>query len=433
MRFLSRKWGRAMKRTDGSLRGTGKVYLFTLSQFVRGKANIITLAVLLLLSLGSVPLMTIVGGGNAETGPLLDTVYVNNETALSLELAGFSGTVAEVTEQPELGEGEAYVRVFLDGDGYHTDIHCSAEDEDRAGTLAQLVQGALNEARYADLGTTSEQLQILSTPVETEVGTISGYLAASEFDFADTFAIQYVYSILMMVLSIFASSYIVRAVIEEKDSKLVELLMVSVKPLALIVGKILAVMTYVFGMLLMMVLGIVISYFVTGNFMEVASPLAMLQGMGLDLSGMNVGPLTVLIVAVSLMLGYLTFSLLGGLVGTGCSSMEDMESANLSVILIVMAGYIVASVTSGLGNTVVGTVLSMLPIVSVFCAPAQYVCGNINLGLLCLSWVLQGLVLVLLAWLCAKIYHELLLRRGGRVKFLQMLSMARRKKGGASA
>ena len=433
MRFLSRKWGRAMKRTDGSLRGTGKVYLFTLSQFVRGKANIITLAVLLLLSLGSVPLMTIVGGGNAETGPLLDTVYVNNETALSLELAGFSGTVAEVTEQPELGEGEAYVRVFLDGDGYHTDIHCSAEDEDRAGTLAQLVQGALNEARYADLGTTSEQLQILSTPVETEVGTISGYLAASEFDFADTFAIQYVYSILMMVLSIFASSYIVRAVIEEKDSKQVELLMVSVKTLALIVGKILAVMTYVFGMLLMMVLGIVISYFVTRNFMEVASPLAMLQGIGLDLSGMNVGPLTVLIVAVSLMLGYLTFSLLGGLVGTGCSSMEDMESANLSVILIVMAGYIVASVTSGLGNTVVGTVLSMLPIVSVFCAPAQYVCGNINLGLLCLSWVLQGLVLVLLAWLCAKIYHELLLRRGGRVKFLQMLSMARRKKGGASA
>ena len=422
-----------MKRTDGSLRGTGKVYAFTLGQFLKGKANIITLAVLFLLSLGSVPLMTMVGGGNTETETLLDTVYINNETELPLELTGVSGIVAEVTEQPELGDGEAYVRVFLDGEGYHTDIHCSAEDEDKAGTLAQLVQVALNEARYAELGTTTEQLQILSTPVETEVGTISGYLAASEFDFADTFAIQYVYSILMMILSIFASSYIVRAVIEEKDSKLVELLMVSVKPLALIVGKILAVMTYVFGMLLMMVLGVVISYFVTGNFMEVASPLVMLQGMGLDLSGMNVGPLTVLIVAVSLMLGYLTFSLLGGLVGTGCSSMEDMESANLSVILIVMAGYIVASVTSGLGTTVVGTVLSMLPIVSVFCAPAQYVCGNINLGLLCLSWVLQGLVLVLLAWLCAKIYHELLLRRGGRVKFMKMLSMAREKKGGASA
>lgn len=422
-----------MKRTDGSLRGIGKVYAFTLSQFVKGKANLITLAVLFLLSLASVPCMTLFGGAGAGNGVALDTLYIHNETELPLELSGVAETVTAVTEMPELAKGEAYVWVCLDVEGYHTDIHCSAQDEDRADALARQVQSALNEARYASLGTTDAQLDMLSKPVETEVGNVSDYMEASELDFADTFAIQYVYSILVMILSIFASSYIVRAVIEEKDSKLVELLMVSVKPLALILGKILAVMTYVFGMLLLMAVGIVASYFISGYFMEVASPMAMLQGMGLDLSGMNVGPLTVLIVVVSLVLGYLTFSILGGLVGTGCSSMDDMESANLSVILIVMAGYIVASVTSGLGNTLAGTILSLIPIVSVFCAPTQYVCGNISLGLLALSWLLQGLVLLLLAWLCAKIYHELLLRRGGRVKFFQMLSMARRKKGGASA
>ena len=422
-----------MKRTDGNLRGTGKVYAFTLSQFIKGKANVIMLAVIFLLSLASVPLMTLFGGTDTGTGVLLDTVYVHNETGLSLELSGLAGTVSAVTELPELAEGEAYVYVSLDAEGYHTDIHCSAADEEQAGILAQAVQNALNEARFASLGTTEAQLDMLSKTVETEVGTVSGYLASPELDFADTFAIQYVYSILVMILSIFASSYIVRAVIEEKDSKLVELLMVSVKPLALIVGKILAVMTYVFGVILVMAVGVVASYIISGNFMEVASPMAMLQGMGLDLSGMNVGPLTVLIVVVSLALGYLTFSILGGLVGTGCSSMEDMESANLSVILIVMAGYIVASVTSGLGNTLAGTVLAMIPVVSVFCAPTQYVCGNISLGVLGISWLLQGLVVLLLAWLCAKVYHELLLRRGGRVKFFQILSMARRKKGGASA
>lgn len=422
-----------MKRADGSLRGTGKVYAFTLEQFVKGKANIIMLTAFLVISLLSVPLMTLFGDTETETAGL-DTVYVQNETELSPATAGLAGTVATVTEQPaELAAGEAYVRIYLDAEGYHTDVHCGTEDEEKASSLTQRIQLALNEARYASLGTTEEQLQMLSTSVQTEVGTVSDYLDAPELDFADTFAIQYVYSILVMILSVFASSYIVRAVIEEKDSKLVELLMVSVKPLALIVGKILAVMTYVFGMLLMMAVGVVVSYFISGNFMEVASPLAMLQGMGLDLSGMNVGPVTVLIVVVSLVLGYLTFSVLGGLVGTGCSSTEDVESANLSVILVVMAGYIVASVTSGLGNTIVGTVLSLVPIVSVFCAPAQYVCGNISLGQLCISWLLQGVVLLLLALLCAKVYHELLLRRGGRVKFRQMLSMARGKKGGVSA
>lgn len=423
-----------MKRTDGNLRGTGKVYAFTLSQFVKGRANLIMLAILLLLSLASVPLLACFGGSDAGAEAGFDTLYLQNETGLSLETAGLAGTVAVVTEQPEeLPEGTAYARLFLNEEGYHTDIYCGAEEEAQAETLSRGLQSVLDTARYASLGTTTEQLQSLSTPVTTETGSLSDYLSEPELDFADTFAIQYVYSILVMILSIFASSYIVRAVIEEKDSKLVELLMVSVKPLALIVGKILAAMTYVFGMLLLVAVGVTASYLISGSFMEVVSPLAMLQGLGLDLSGMNIGPLTILIVAVSLVLGYLTFSVLGGLIGTGCTSMEDMESANLSVVLIVMAGYIVASVTSGLGNTLAGTVLSLLPIVSVFCAPTQYVCGNIGMGLLCLSWLLQGLVLLLLTWLCARVYHELLLRRGGRVKFFKILSMARGKKGGASA
>lgn len=423
-----------MKRTDGSLRGTGKVYAFTLEQMIKGKANLIMLVLLLALSLASVPLMTLFGGtgGARETG--FERLYVQNETGLPLELASLADIVTEEDAKPEtIQKDEAWLRFYLAEDGYHVDAECDPVDEDKAASLLQNAQSILNEARYASLGTTTEQLKTISTPVQTETGTVTDYLSAPELDFADTFAIQYVYSILVMILSIFASSYIVRAVIEEKASKLVELLMVSVKPLALIVGKILAMMTYVFGLLLLMVVGMVMSYFISGSFMEVASPVAMLQGMGLDISGMNVGPMTVVIVLVSLVLGYLTFSILGGLVGTGCSSMEDVESANLSVILIVMAGYLVASMTSGIGNTAVGTVLALVPVVSVFCAPVQYVCGNINLGMLCVSWLLQGLVLLLLAWLCAKIYHELLLRRGGKVKLREMLSMARRKKGGVAA
>ena len=58
---------------------------------------------------------------------------------------------------------------------------------------------------------------------------------------------QMIYSILVLMVSIFSVSYIVRAVVEEKSSKLVETLLVSIRPLALILGKILAVMACVFG------------------------------------------------------------------------------------------------------------------------------------------------------------------------------------------
>ena len=209
--------------------------------------------------------------------------------------------------------------------------------------------------------------------------------------------------------------------------------MVSVRPLALILGKILAVMTYIFGVLVMMVLAVVISYLVSGMFLSIQSPLTMLANMGLDLSEMHVGIGTIFIIAVSLLLGYFTFAILGGISGTACSSMEDMESANLSVVLVVMAGYLVSCFTVGIGSRVVGLAVSLVPIASIFCAPVQYVCGTISFGMLCVAWLVQLLVLGLLAWFSAKIYHDLLLYRGRKMKLSQMLKLARQQKGGAGS
>lgn len=423
-----------MKSTD-MLRGTGQVYAFTLSQFIKGKANIITLVILLLFSLASVPLATIFGG-STDTGAekIFEMLYVQNDTGLDMNFKGLGQTVIqEALAFPETPlSGEALLQIYADETGYHLDVICDSDDEDIAAVLLSKAQNILNTARYDSLNADPEQLQILNAGFQTERGTVAGYLDSTDLNYADTFAIQYVYAILVMILSLFSSAYIVRAVIEEKASKLVETLMVSVKPLALIIGKILAVMTYIFMMLVLMLIGVVASYLITGYFMEVASPVDLIRGMGLDLAGMNVGPLTVVIVTVSLVLGYLTFSILSGLVGSGCSSMEDVESANLSVIMIVMAGYLVACFTVGIGSKAVGLAVSLIPVVSIFCAPVQYVCGTISFGILCVAWLIQLAIVVLLAKFCARIYHDLLLYRGSKLKLRQMLAMARRKKGGAA-
>lgn len=418
-----------MGNLRNSLRGTGKVYRFTLGQFLKGKGNLIVLAVMVLISLLSVPVMTLFSGTGSAEAEGFEEVYVQNDTALPLDFSPLAPVVVSVTEQPEDG---VFLHVYADAEGCRLELYCGDEDSEQGQLLLSRAQGILDAARYAALDISEVQLETLYAPVTVKTDSVSGYLDASELDFADTFAVQYGYAILVMILSLFSTSYIVRAVIEEKSSKLVELLMVSIEPMGLIVGKILAAMTYIFSMLLLMVLGMVVSYFVTGCFMEVASPMMMLQGMGLDLTGMHVGLLTVLISLVSLILGYLTFSVLGGLAGTGCSSMEDVESANLSVILVVMAGYFVACCTGGVGSRTVGTVISMIPIVSVFCAPIQYVCGNIGLPLLCVSWLIQGAVLLLLIWLCARVYRQLLLHRGSKVKLRELFRMARQKKGGAA-
>lgn len=335
-----------MKINKSDLIGTGSVYRFTLLQMVKGKANIITLVIFLLLAAGCVPLMALAGSDGERPEPVVVS------------------------------------------------------------------------------GMTEDQMEILSANYSVDVMTEEEYRADDGVDMDALFVIQYVYSIFVMFVSIFSASYIIRAVIEEKASKLVETLMVSVKPLALILGKILSVMTYIFGLFVAMILAFGLSYGICGRFMDVSAIGTLMSSMGFSSELMNLSVSTVLIVLISLILGYLAFSIIAGVSGTCCSSMEDMESANLSVTLLIMAGYLVSCMTVAISGGVPAVVVSLLPVVSVFCAPVQYVVGHISLAVFLLSWLLQALYIVLLAIFATRVYRELIMYRGNRVKLMQLFRMA---------
>ena len=74
-----------------------------------------------------------------------------------------------------------------------------------------------------------------------------------------------------------------------------------------------------------------------------------------------------------------------------------------------------------------GVILALCPVVNVFCAPVQYTLGTIGAGWLVVSWLEQALLVAGLAWLTARVYRQLLLSRGARIKLRQLLSMAKKK------
>lgn len=74
----------------------------------------------------------------------------------------------------------------------------------------------------------------------TQVMTMDEFMGRDVVDTDSRYSIQYAYSILVMIVCIFAATYIVRAILEEKSSKLVETLLVSIKSEDMILGKILA-------------------------------------------------------------------------------------------------------------------------------------------------------------------------------------------------
>lgn len=404
------------------LSGTGQVYRFTLSQLLKSRANRVTLIIMVLLAAVSMPLTALLGGETPETSDTagLASVRVDNRTDLVLDFSG-DAYWADTDFSADAGEPDAVVTVTGDETGYQVAVN-GRETAD-AGELSQLAETARQAVRDACLqaaGLSSRQLEALTAST------------GEEDSHEDGFWVQYGYSILAMILCLMSASYVIRAVVEEKDSRLVELLLVSVKPMALLAGKILAVMAFTFGWLLAMLAGFGVSCGLTAGLMgsgvlqkQLSGLLAAVPRVQEDL-WQAAGVLLVLL--VSLGLGYLTMSLIGGVAGACCSGMEDAGEATGPVMLLTMAGYLASCVVGAVPSGPVAVFSTLCPIVSIFCAPVQFAGGNVSFWLVLASWAIQAAVIWGLLTLASRVYAGLIVHRGSRVKLRELMSMA---KGGA--
>lgn len=404
------------------LSGTGQVYRFTLSQLLKSRANRVTLIIMVLLAAVSMPLTALLSGETPETSDTasLASVRVDNRTDLVLDFSG-NAYWADTDFSADAGEPDAVVTITGDETGYQVAVNGSETAD--AGELSQLAETARQAVRDACLraaGLSSRQMEALTAST------------GEEDSHEDGFWVQYGYSILAMILCLMSASYVIRAVVEEKDSRLVELLLVSVKPMALLAGKILAVMAFTFGWLLAMLAGFGVSCGLTAGLMgsgvlqkQLSGLLAAVPQVQEDL-WQAAGVLLVLL--VSLGLGYLTMSLIGGVAGACCSGMEEAGEATGPVMLLTMTGYLASCVVGAVPSGPVAVFSTLCPVVSIFCAPVQFAGGNVSFWLVLASWAIQAAVIWGLLTLASRVYAGLIVHRGSRVKLRELMSMA---KGGA--
>ena len=308
-------------------------------------------------------------------------------------------------------------------------------------TLAQLLKNKANTVSFLVLFL----IAILAVPVAsffmgdggqsaqtftTDVMTMEEFLGRDEIEYTSRYTLQYAYSIVVMITCIFSCTYIVRSIIEEKASKLIETLMVSIRSEAMIMGKILAVITYVTLMMVALIAGFVVSYAATGLFTDVSFVADFLKNAGITAENMNLGGGMIVAMVISILLGCLMLSQIAALSGAGCSNMEDMESANTTATMLILICYM-ATVFAGPFGSGPAVVLSLCPFVSAFAAPTYYVTGDIGVGLLIASWAIQAAVILVLHVLSGKVYDSLVIYKGSRLKMGKILSMALGRKEGA--
>jgi len=420
------------------LKGIGKVFRFSVQQYFKSKATYIMLIVMLLGTTGSVLLAGLSMDRGMEMGSDAANVYVRNigtyvpDLKQMPEYADYVQIDGELDELMEQLDGEPN-SVLLDIT-YSDEAACwmvngysgknSKVTQSEVASLAGICADLVEQDRYLELGAEPEQLNAAFAPVSVTVYSAEEYREPEDSGAESRYMVGFAYAVAVYMLITLSSSYIVKAITEEKNTRIVEQLMISIQPLALVAGKILAAMVLVIAGAFCAGLGLGMSKYILILLGREES--AMLSSLGTVLSSLDFG--SFLIVIVSLLLGYFSFAILSGLSGAACSAVTESDNASGMVMVLSVICYVTGMGTASLKAGSIMTILSAVPFLSTFIAPARYFNGLISFRVLVIGWVLQAVVTVLLAKTCAGVYGALLMYRGSRLKLKQILNMGKEAK-----
>jgi ABC-2 type transport system permease protein len=215
---------------------------------------------------------------------------------------------------------------------------------------------------------------------------------------------------LYMVILIYAVS-VMRATLEEKTSRIVEVIISSMKPWHLMLGKILGVgavsLTQMAVWLCMAVLGVG-----AGIPMLIAArpELASLD----DVVQVLPGLILLLLFVGFFVFGFFMYSGLYAAVGSMCSTDEEAQQAQFPVVmfLIVPILFVMQAIQEPLTPLVTG--LSLFPLFTPVLMWARVAGGGVPGWQICLSFVLMGATVFAVAWLAGRIYKVGILMTGKR-------------------
>lgn len=203
-----------------------------------------------------------------------------------------------------------------------------------------------------------------------------------------------------------------KSLVVEKNSKLMEMLLISIKPYALVLGKVLAMyVVAIMQMAIWIVSGVL--GFISGDYLaeslfdEYKNPIVVVLKIIRDNSG-NAFTVTAVVLAIlAFVVGFFMYCMFAAFVGSGASRTEDLTNGMTIYQFVVVGGFLAAYMLPLMEvSEAVLNALRYIPPVSAFMISSDVLIGNItNLGAgICI--LLMSAVSVVFVVLTGKIYKK---------------------------
>jgi ABC-2 type transport system permease protein len=397
-------------------------------QIVRTKGFIIgtVLGPVLMIAMVAVPvLLSLMSVDKPETLGVIDlSGQVYQELVEKLDVTLRSGEKQFALKKYEGADTEALLRelnrkvldkeldayiyipadVFEGGTAEFNSEHVS--DFVKIRNISEAITGIVVAKRLATAGLDPEEIARYTERVSLKTNKISE--RGVEEDTGGTFLVSYILVLLLYTTLFFYGSIILRGVIEEKNNRVVEIMLSSVKPFQMMMGKLVGIALVGFT-----------QYAIWALFGAAATGYAgsLTSGLASGAEGFKIPSIPAYVFVyfvVFFVLGFFLYGTLYAAIGAMVNSEKEAQSLIFPVSMFLIIPILMMTIVIRAPNSSLSVGLSLVPFfapilmlmrISVLMPPAPQI-------LICL--LLMILTIFLMVWLVAKIYRVGILMYGKR-------------------
>lgn len=394
------------------------------SQRIRQRSFIITTAVMLVATLAVILAPTVISAifGDDDGDSSAARVLVINQTDTDGVVDGLNtfATDAGLSEQVafEAGSAGAEPEVLIeeeDADGVLT-----VERDDGGGLAfiymnedgaldqpAALVYSAAAELTLRDgltrAGVDAEQAaQVRTVPQLTMVSAEGETASADDTEQGFRYGIAYGSALVMYMVVLIYGMWVAQGVVEEKSSRIMEIMINAATPTDLMFGKVIGIglagLSQLLPLLIVAVVGLMSQQWLAET-LDVA---------GIDFTGIDFGAISLTWIAsflVYFVLGFLLYAALYAGVGSLVSRQEDVQTVMTPMTLAVVVGFFAAIFTLSAPDSTLAQVASIVPLTSPLAMIPRILLGDPAVWEIVLSIALLAVSVVLAVIVAARIYR----------------------------
>ena len=311
----------------------------------------------------------------------------------------------ELNERVRRNELEGYVII-------PPDVFTSKKAEYYGRNLGDLINSmrieeglsrAVNEQRLADTGVDKDLLREVSTQVTVNTFKVSE--KTEEQDSGEAFFLVLGVGLLILVMILIYGGTVLSAVMEEKETRIAEVLFSSVGAFPLILGKLVGVSLVALTQIVIWGI-LVLGFSVYG--------VATLQGHGLDLQLPPVSAANVIYSVLFFLLGFFIYASIYAVIGSIVRTYDESQGFMMvAIVPLVLSFYLVFPIMRN-PESGIAFWASIIPFSSPVIMPVRIVAQPVALWQIMLSLLIGIGTVVLLTWLAARIYRIGMLMYGKR-------------------